>query len=426
MTGLIGGQGTTLKIDGAQGACRPLADCGITAVNEAAGTRFVLPKRDLGKARTAGIAFVVMGLACTIFMIFWMSGPIIEGSNEKGIARIFSIGFGLMGIPGLLFGLAFTGLGIAILRNIGHSEVLVTRDSIRSIECIGPLKLRFKRNLSDIEKLVVSPVRFTGQKDAGPGVPLGLDLCALRVDGASRTPLLIAPGYPKDVIRTLAENIRTSVESAGARSGLFAAAENTIQIVEEDAGGLVGDPPVSKPAGCNVTCHETENSFALMVPPRGLWKGSGGLFGFSLVWNVFMAVFTFALVFAGSSGDTPIPVYLFIAGFWAVGIGLLLGAINMGKRQTMVAIAGDILGIKTRTPFKTKEIKTRLDEIGAICMGPSGVEVNEKPLMELQVLGKDGKKKAGVLKELKQDELLWMAWLLRSKTGIPRNAGGLR
>ena len=31
---------------------------------------------------------------------------------------------------------------------------------------------------------------------------------------------------------------------------------------------------------------------------------------------------------------------------------------------------------------------------------------------------KDGKKKAGVLSERKEDELLWIAWLIRSKTGL--------
>ena len=132
-------------------------------------------------------------------------------------------------------------------------------------------------------------------------------------------------------------------------------------------------------------------------------------------------MFTFAMLFAGRSEKTPLPLYLFLAVFWLIGIGMLLGAISMGKRQTMLAFIGDTFGVKTVGLFGTKEIKLRMDEIGTVRMGPSGVEVNDQPVMELQILGKDGKKRAGVLSERKEDELLWIAWLIRNKTGLKLN-----
>jgi len=68
--------------------------------------------------------------------------------------------------------------------------------------------------------------------------------------------------------------------------------------------------------------------------------------------------------------------------------------------------------------FRTKEVKLKLEDVGAERMGSSGMEVNDCPVMELQIIGKDGKRRTGVLSEQKEDQLLW---LIRSKTGLHLN-----
>lgn len=410
---------TTLKTGERLVAAGPDLPEGIRVEKTMDGIRYILPKRDLGQFRPVGIGLLVFGIVITVFMFFWLSGVLRFNSfaGRDPVFSLFSIGMALAGLPGLGVGVGIIVLGLAILRNMGHSEILVSRDRISSVECIGPFRLRFKREISEIERLVVGDSTIRSKTNGGPWKEMSKQLSLIKIECGSVRPMVMAMAYPTEMVKSLAGLLTESVAALSHRPGTFSVSEEKNIPVVDESGDEALDPPVARPPDCLVAVREMENGFAIIIPPAGLVKGSKGLFFFSLLWNGFMALFTFVMLFADKSEKVPAPAFLFVAAFWAIGAGMLLGAINMGKRQTVIAVIGDTFGVKTTGLFGTKEKKLKVAEIDTVRMGPSGMEVNDKPIMELQVLGLDGKKKAGVLSERKENELLWMAWLIRSRTG---------
>jgi hypothetical protein len=103
--------------------------------------------------------------------------------------------------------------------------------------------------------------------------------------------------------------------------------------------------------------------------------------------------------------------------FLLVGIGLLLGAINMGRRRAALAVtSGHLMVIQTGL-FGAKQHDWPAGEIEKICTGPSGMEVNKVPVLELQIYGTESRK-FGLLAGRSDEELEWMASELRTALGL--------
>jgi hypothetical protein len=105
---------------------------------------------------------------------------------------------------------------------------------------------------------------------------------------------------------------------------------------------------------------------------------------------------------------------LFMSVFVAVGVLLLLLSIHMGRRTAEMAIAGGRLFIIQKGIFGTKQKEWDADEIANVCVGPSGMLVNDVPIMELQVHNNAGKKQ-GFLSGRNDDELEWLAAMISAK-----------
>jgi len=56
-------------------------------------------------------------------------------------------------------------------------------------------------------------------------------------------------------------------------------------------------------------------------------------------------------------------------------------------------------------------------EVMAVRMGPSGMEVNDRAVMELQIRRANGNK-LGVLSQRREDELQWLAAILRQALNV--------
>jgi hypothetical protein len=158
-----------------------------------------------------------------------------------------------------------------------------------------------------------------------------------------------------------------------------------------------------------------------------LWKGSSGLFVFSLVWNGFMTLFTSFVGLAlwqgkvnGLDGADWVFV-VFLVVFWLVGILMLLGALNMGRRQAALAVAGGQLLVIQTGLFGKKQQEWAAGDVKDITAGPSGMEMNEVPILELQIRDQSGKK-LGLLAGRSDAELRWLAWELTQATTGPRPA----
>jgi hypothetical protein len=107
--------------------------------------------------------------------------------------------------------------------------------------------------------------------------------------------------------------------------------------------------------------------------------------------------------------------------FWLIGAGMLLAGWNMGLREAAVAVADGKLFVMQTGLRRAKRHEWPLDEVTSIRVGPSGMEVNDVPVLELQIHGPKAKL-FGMLAGRDPRELTWMATLLRQAIKQPRAA----
>ncbi len=136
----------------------------------------------------------------------------------------------------------------------------------------------------------------------------------------------------------------------------------------------------------------------------------------AIFWLGITGVITFAMAV---SGDAPWFAFLFMGVFWVIGIAMAVGAVRMGKRQAIIDVIGDTLLVSETTGQRTKQHEWTADQIRSIHMGPSGMEVNNKPIMQLQIQPIEGKK-LGIFSNRDRNELRWLATTLRQSLGLSR------
>jgi hypothetical protein len=182
-------------------------------------TRYVLPKRNLGAARKVGWAPLGFGVFITVFMLFWMGGPIASGLQNPGAIKWLGIGFGLLGLPGLVVGLGMIAVGIVILTNSSHSEIIIGDGLIWSIERIGPFPISRKRFITGPRWLVVRQGGMTVRDNNGGSKTYAPELASIEAELITGKPLWMVPGYPHELLRPLADVLAASLSLGGNPSG---------------------------------------------------------------------------------------------------------------------------------------------------------------------------------------------------------------
>ncbi len=171
-----------------------------------------------------------------------------------------------------------------------------------------------------------------------------------------------------------------------------------------------------QPPGSDVQVERFADGITFRVPPAGVWKGSAGMFRFGIIWTVLIAGFTAlfggALLRNGAGPGALLGPLAFMSFFWMIGAALLLIGWNMGRRESAVAVVGDSVMVMQTSLRGSKRREWPRSEIKSVKVGPSGIEVNDRPIPELQLHGPD-KKLFGMLAGRDERELLWMATLLR-------------
>ncbi len=99
--------------------------------------------------------------------------------------------------------------------------------------------------------------------------------------------------------------------------------------------------------------------------------------------------------------------------FWIASAGLLLVGYVTGTRESAVAVVGDKVMVMQTGLRRAKRREWPRSHVKTVRVGPSGTEINDKPVPELHLLGADDKKLFGMLTGRDVRELQWMATLLR-------------
>ena len=185
---------------------------------------------------------------------------------------------------------------------------------------------------------------------------------------------------------------------------------------EDDAEDLA--PAIQQPATSKLTIERFPDGLTIQVPPTGHWKG---LLIFAILWNAVLAFIVCGLLGTlmnngGKNNDAVSPLILLAGGL--VGAGLVAAAVHLKRRHTVIAVtAGRLMTMQTGL-FGTKQREWPAEEILAIQIGRSGVEVNNKPLNQLQITEGSGRK-TGLLTGQSDDELYWIASELRQALSMP-------
>ena len=98
----------------------------------------------------------------------------------------------------------------------------------------------------------------------------------------------------------------------------------------------------------------------------------------------------------------------FMGCFWIIGVALLISAINMGRRTAVLLAEAGHLRVTAQSLFGARQWEWGPGELREVRAGPSGMRVNNRPVLELQIQPTVGRK-VGLLAGRDEDELLWMA-----------------
>lgn len=389
------------------------------------GVRLVLPPRRVRHQRAiglgiAGVCVGVIALAA-LFSVGWWWTP-MKSLLQGGAPRPGLIG---LLIPALAMLVVARGVRFGLLIAFGHAEVEIDHRRVAGIQRCGPVRTRVSVPIGTIERVIVEP--GLGARKGKPDTAFGKDLANLVLDRSHNDPdkrkVGLAHAYPRALIDALAADL-------GDRLSLPVVVEEPERLADrldrrKTGAGVSAPHRVPRPKRATGALSRTEHGISVVLPAMGYFKGSKGLGSFSLLWLGFIAIFTaFWIASMFGSGGSLVDVFpLLICGlFWLVGFGMVYGAARSGRRRGLIDATGRELVITRQSIGKPRVEGWNTEEIARVVIGPSGTEINDKPVMELQVHLSDGSKR-GFFPERRDDELRWLAGEIAHAMGLGDDAG---
>ena len=378
--------------------------------------RYRLPsQRPLGM-RVAGVGMAAFGALFGGFAGFWIG--LVLHLLQAADHPLTTAGklFPLFGVPFLLAGLGMVARGLFLAA--GHSEVEIARGRLRAVEAIGPLRWPRSRPLARVQQLSIGTWRRT-HSHSTDATGLGEGWQAIRASGEGLRPLWLAAGYPREWLIALAIDLQNRMSAAGVRVGPSVASPPVAVVEEGDERHTLGEP-TDQPCDSGVIKEANGEVLRLTLPPRGVWRAAKSLLIFGIFWCSFMLLFSVGSGFGRKfeAGSSVWLIVAFLALFWAIGLALILVAVNMGRRRAMLLASPRELRIAQTGLFGAKRFLWRADAIKMVQVGPSGMEVNGVPVLDLRIQPVEGKAK-GFFAGRDEAELRWIAAEVRRALQLP-------
>lgn len=374
------------------------------------GIAYELPRRPLDGLRGVAVFLVFFGAGLGAAPPVLAFADLLGSSSPDPVAWVFAT----LSLVFLLAGGLVSLLGLAILR--GRAAIVIRSDSFEAVERLGPLRWRRRRRASGLRRV---EVRRAAAKVNGRTVVEGplAELSAMKAEFTDARPLILAAGYPESWLLPIAARLQSDLQAL--QPGVLIEDRDPIpvEVVRTDETEAT-HAPVDRPPGSTCTVRENTDGLTVTIPPAGVRKGSKGLFVFSIMWCGFMTVFTalavaMPLIKGNAAGDIW-PFVGFCSLFWAIGAFMMVMAINMGRRHAIIDVVDDALLINRKNLFGLKSHQWTRDQLVSVTVGPSGMEVNEVPVLELKVNPTQGRP-VGLFAGRDEAELRWMASLLHRR-----------
>ncbi len=190
----------------------------------ATGVGYLLPWRQLGKVRHVGWMVAGMGLFGTLFMIGWMTMPIMEGVRLLKQQQWFGltlIGFGLLGTLGLVPSMGMVVAGLAAIANRTRCTLAVHNGSLFTTERLFFFRWRRQCSIDQIQRLRIVAPSLRGGASRDISLGFGGFASALIAGRDGRKDFLIALGYSRELLAELAEELAPRLEAELDREGFY-------------------------------------------------------------------------------------------------------------------------------------------------------------------------------------------------------------
>lgn len=403
------------------------------------GTRWQLPSRPWGAARFMPWIFIAVGIA--IAAIFGITNtPTLPNFNDDAADAIFDlIGLLMQAIPSLI-GLALVLTGFILMR--ARTTITLAGSQLQAADHFGPLRWTRKINTAHLTGFEINV--GTSSTNGGPKKPTNnvtfliahtnLPARIAKQQGAAKDAkrdFIVAWAYPKGWMQELADLLADNIEYANPQlEGL----EITTTMGSSEPGDLAEtETRVDPPGKTRIILQQETDGLTFTIPPAGIMRGSKGLGCFAVIWNGFIFIMIVGMVLAMLNSDKPNVsgpdspwVLLFFLPFIAVGVGMAWYSVHAGKSHASVVVIGTgdnaVLAYYRNSPVrKPRELNWAIADLSHIRVGDSNLSINDQPIQELHIHPKQGKK-VGLLSQLEDEELRWIAYELRRQTGLPRHA----
>lgn len=376
---------------------------------DGAVVRYILPPRQLGIWRVAGLLPLAFGVAFAAFPLGL--GFLIIRQAGLGPAALGAVAFCSVFI---IVGLMTARLGLLTLLP-SHAEILITPTHLLLRDVAGPIRRTVGAPRHKIESLRV--------QTPGPGektFPIA-DYWLLTVtlhSGATRSGPCY---YPADLLTGLAHALSRDLQvnptlSAGA------APEAAIPVIVE---GQAADSDAArrKPPQCAIDVARVGDALMISIPPSG-FRGAARLsLVFDIMWLgfcLFFTVFMVAGMLLDRAGGNPaggsLLALLMLLPFWAVGVAMGLYSWQMARRKAVLVINAESVVFTQTGPVRNSEKSWPRGAITGAAVGPSGVEINERPVLQVQLQLASGKH-FGMLTGRPEPELYWVAGEIQRALG---------
>jgi hypothetical protein len=439
------------------------------------GVDFTFPRRELGR-----VGYVLWLLVAVLVALgYWLlAGPIVGVVRQRAsVGSLVSLAVWSF----LAFQLCRYPLWHVLALLFGRREIGLRSDWIYIGDRVGWLRRNKRRPLSRIRQLQLVDLVPKSRSSAELRATLSAAACEVPLPAAAPGSLvsdlvrhlnaltavlddgsriLIAPAYPRPLLAEFSQELSKQITIARREGGI----DDSDSEPEASTLAAPGDvkttspieaPPIAVPAsigipeliaeakhamrkarepdlfaqppGSVVEVEQFPDGVTFRIPPLGVWKGSAGMFPFGVLFGVVTGGFTILFAGAGAAqggagAGGPIFGAIGIMGiFWLISGGMLLGGYVLGTRETALAIVDDKVMVMQTGLRRAKRREWPRSDVKTARVGASGTEINDKPVLELQLLGADDKKLFGMLMGRDVPELHWMATLLRQalKTGEP-------
>jgi hypothetical protein len=391
----------------------PLLPPEVRVVTTPKGARYDLPWRATPphfrwRSRVAAAA-AVLALALAVYQFLQPPAP-HRGKNSPPPWGFFLL----------------AGAGVALVyasaRRFTRCTAEVGPDKLVLREWQGPFPLERERPLDRVRGLVVHPLPGAAA-EAGAVIATADGVIEVVCEGVQ--PVWWGHGYPQALLAPLAKDLaaRCRVASrAAARDESPAAPPPFVEPPLRDSDSA---DVAEQPARSRAVLHRSPGGVTLTLPPAGYWgnERAVAMWALAIFWGLGPSGMAVMIGVDVLRHGLQYPwLWGFVAALLAVVPGVVLFVYENAERRTTLAVRGGRLTrIKTSPVFGPERLTWRREEILALRTatskggkGPPSVAVTVYPA---------GGEPVKLMESIEQQEMGWIATVLRQELGVPTVPG---